>query len=91
MEENREKETAGIDFQQENVRLNYENNLLKQRLKEAYNQIDMLSDQRGIERIKFLFAVADSKNGCFSPEFVARAVEEIEETMYPKEEEEKHE
>lgn len=86
MEEKRENETPAIDFKQENARLNYENNLLKGKLKEAYKTIDILSDQRGIDRIKFLFAIVDSKSDNFTPEFVAKAVEEIEETMYPKEE-----
>lgn len=86
MEEVKNETVENVDFQQENVRLNYENSILKKKVNEAYQQIQYLSDQRGIERIKFLFAVVENKSGNFSPEFVIKAVEEIEETMYPKEE-----
>ena len=86
MEEVKNETVENVDFQQENVRLNYENSILKKKVNEAYQQIQYLSDQRGIERIKFLFAVVENKSGNFSPEFVTKAVEEIEETMYPKEE-----
>lgn len=86
MEEVKKETVENVDFQQENVRLNYENSILKKKVNEAYQQIQYLSDQRGIERIKFLFAVVENKSGNFSPEFVIKAVEEIEETMYPKEE-----
>ena len=86
MEEVKKETVENVDFQQENVRLNYENSILKKKVNEAYQQIQYLSDQRGIERIKFLFAVVENKSGNFSTEFVTKAVEEIEETMYPKEE-----
>lgn len=86
MEEIKEEKVENVDFQQENVRLNYENSILKKKINEAYQQIQYLSDQRGIERIKFLFAIVENKSNNFSTEFVMRAVEEIEETMYPKEE-----
>lgn len=86
MEEVKNETVENVDFQQENVRLNYENSILKKKVNEAYQQIQYLSDQRGIERIKFLFAVVENKSGNFSTEFVTKAVEEIEETMYPKEE-----
>ena len=86
MEEVKKETVENVDFQQENVRLNYENSILKKKVNEAYQQIQYLSDQRGIERIKFLFAIVENKSENFSPEFVTKAVEEIEETMYPKEE-----
>lgn len=86
MEEVKKETVENVDFQQENVRLNYENSILKKKVNEAYQQIQYLSDQRGIERIKFLFAIVENKSGNFSTEFVTKAVEEIEETMYPKEE-----
>lgn len=86
MEEVKKETVENVDFQQENVRLNYENSILKKKVNDAYQQIQYLSDQRGIERIKFLFAVVENKSGNFSTEFVTKAVEEIEETMYPKEE-----
>ena len=86
MEEIKNENEGTVDFQQENVRLNYENSVLKKKVNELYQQVQYFSDQRGIERIKFLFAVVENKSGNFTPEFVARAVEEIEETMYPKEE-----
>ena len=57
---------------------------------EGYADFDkvILEDdfKRGIERIKFLFSIVENKSGNFSTEFVTKAVEEIEETMYPKEE-----
>ena len=86
MEEVKKETVENVDFQQENVRLNYENSILKKKVNEAYQQIQYLSDQRGIERIKFLFSIVENKSGNFSTEFVTKAVEEIEETMYPKEE-----
>lgn len=86
MEEVKNETVENVDFQQENVRLNYENSILKKKVNEAYQQIQYLSDQRGIERIKFLFSIVENKSGNFSTEFVTKAVEEIEETMYPKEE-----
>lgn len=86
MEEVKNETVENVDFQQENVRLNYENSILKKKINEAYQQIQYLSDQRGIERIKFLFSIVENKSGNFSTEFVTKAVEEIEETMYPKEE-----
>lgn len=84
MEEN--KETKPAVTEQEVMRVNYENKMLKQRLQEAYTTIQTLSDNRGIERLNFLFLIAKNEHEVFNAELVQKAVEEIEETMYPKEE-----
>lgn len=84
------KDTPAIN-EQDIVKLNYENKMLKQKLQEAYTNLQTLSDRRGIERLQFLFAVAKNDNNAFGTELVQKAIEEIEESLYPKEEEVKNE
>lgn len=87
MEENKEKmELPKIDFEKEYARLNYENNLLKGKLNEAYKIINELNDNRGIERIKLLFKIVDNEGMNMPQELIDKAVAEINEVMYPKEE-----
>lgn len=87
MEENKEKmELPKIDFEKEYARLNYENNLLRGKLNEAYKIINELNDNRGIERIKLLFKIVDNEGMNMPQELIDKAVAEINEVMYPKEE-----
>ena len=78
------KETQVID---EVMRLNYENNLLKNKLKEVSSVIEELSNQRGIQRLDFLFRIIENKTGRFSEDIITKAVEEISEAIFPEEKE----
>ena len=78
------KETQVTD---EVMRLNYENNLLKNKLKEASSVIEELSNQRGIQRLDFLFRIIENKTGRFSEDIITKAVAEISEAIFPEEKE----
>ena len=78
------KETQVTD---EVMRLNYENNLLKNKLKEVSSVIEELSNQRGIQRLDFLFRIIENKSGRFSEDIIAKAVAEISEAIFPEEKE----
>ena len=78
------KETKVTD---EVMKLNYENNLLKNKLKELSSVIEELSNQRGIQRLDFLFRIIENKTGRFSEDIIAKAVAEVSEAMYPEEKE----
>ena len=78
------KETKVTD---EVMRLNYENNLLKNKLKEVSSVIEELSNQRGIQRLDFLFRIIENKSGRFTEDIIAKAVAEISEAMFPEEKE----
>lgn len=67
------------------MRLNYENNLLKNKLKEVSSVIEELSNQRGIQRLDFLFRIIENKSGRFSEDIIAKAVAEVSEAMFPEE------
>ena len=69
------------------MRLNYENNLLKNKLKEVNSVIEELSNQRGIQRLDFLFRIIENKSGRFSEDIIAKAVAEVSEAMFPEEKE----
>lgn len=78
------KETQVTD---EVMRLNYENNLLKNKLKEVSSVIEELSNQRGIQRLDFLFRIIENKSGRFTEDIIAKAVAEVSEAMFPEEKE----
>ena len=78
------KETQVTD---EVMRLNYENNLLKNKLKEVSSVIEELSNQRGIQRLDFLFRINENKTGRFSEDIITKAVAEISEVIFPEEKE----
>ena len=78
------KETQVTD---EVMRLNYENNLLKNKLKEVSSVIEELSNQRGIQRLDFLFRIIENKTGRFTEDIIAKAVAEISEAIFPEEKE----
>lgn len=78
------KETKVTD---EVMRLNYENNLLKNKLKEVSSVIEELSNQRGIQRLDFLFRIIENKSGRFTEDIIAKAVAEISEAIFPEEKE----
>ena len=78
------KETKVTD---EVMRLNYENNLLKNKLKEVSSVIEELSNQRGIQRLDFLFRIIENKSGRFSEDIIAKAVAEVSEAIFPEEKE----
>ena len=78
------KETQVTD---EVMRLNYENNLLKNKLKEVSSVIEELSNQRGIQRLDFLFRIIENKTGRFSEDIITKAVTEISEAIFPEEKE----
>lgn len=78
------KETKVTD---EVMRLNYENNLLKNKLKEVSSVIEELSNQRGIQRLDFLFRIIENKTGRFSEDIIAKAVAEVSEAIFPEEKE----
>ena len=82
------KETKVTD---EVIRLNYENNLLKNKLKEVSSVIEELSNQRGIQRLDFLFRIIENKSGRFTEDIIAKAVAEISEAMFPEEKEDNNE
>lgn len=82
------KETKVTD---EVMRLNYENNLLKNKLKEVSSVIEELSNQRGIQRLDFLFRIIENKSGRFSEDIIAKAVAEVSEAMFPEEKEDNNE
>lgn len=79
---NPEEQSAPEFNEKDIVRLNYENNMLKDRLKQAYAAIEELSNTRGIERMKFLFLITENKNNVFSPVIVSKAASEIVESMF---------
>lgn len=78
------KETKVTD---EVMRLNYENNLLKNKLKEVSSVIEELSNQRGIQRLDFLFRIIENKSGRFTEDIIAKAVAEVSEVIFPEEKE----
>ena len=78
------KETQVTD---EVMRLNYENNLLKNKSKEVSSVIEELSNQRGIQRLDFLFRIIENKTGRFSEDIITKAVAEISEAIFPEEKE----
>ena len=78
------KETKVTD---EVMRLNYENNLLKNKLKEVSSVIEELSNQRGIQRLDFLFRIIENKSGRFTEDIIAKAVAEVSEAIFPEEKE----
>lgn len=78
------KETKVTD---EVMRLNYENNLLKNKLKEVSSVIEELSNQRGIQRLDFLFRIIENKSGRFTEDIIAKAVAEVSEAVFPEEKE----
>ena len=82
------KETQVTD---EVMRLNYENNLLKNKLKEVSSVIEELSNQRGIQRLDFLFRIIENKSGRFSEDIIAKAVAEVSEAMFPEDKENNNE
>ena len=82
------KETKVTD---EVMRLNYENNLLKNKLKEVSSVIEELSNQRGIQRLDFLFRIIENKSGRFSEDIIAKAVAEVSEAMFQEEKEDNNE
>lgn len=82
------KETKVTD---EVMRLNYENNLLKNKLKEVSSVIEELSNQRGIQRLDFLFRIIENKSGRFTEDIIAKAVAEVSEAMFPEEKEDNNE
>lgn len=82
------KETKVTD---EVMRLNYENNLLKNKLKEVSSVIEELSNQRGIQRLDFLFRIIENKSGRFSEDIIAKAVAEVSEAIFPEEKEDNNE
>lgn len=82
------KETKVTD---EVMRLNYENNLLKNKLKEVSSVIEELSNQRGIQRLDFLFRIIENKSGRFTEDIIAKAVAEVSEAIFPEEKEDNNE
>ena len=78
------KETQVTD---EVMKLNYENNLLKNKLKEVSSVIEELSNQRGIQRLDFLFRIIENKTGRFSEDIITKAVAEVSEAIFPEEKE----
>ena len=67
------------------VELNFEVNTLRQKLMQANQIIERLSDDRALARINFLFKLL-KYNEMFSAETVNKAVEEITAVMFPVEE-----
>ena len=78
------KETKVTD---EVMKLNYENNLLKNKLKEVSSVIEELSNQRGIQRLDFLFRIIENKSGRFTEDIIAKAIAEVSEAIFPEEKE----
>ena len=77
-----EQKKAAIT-EEEVMKVNYENNMLKSKLKEAYTALEELSNQRGIKRLEFLFKIIENNGGRFTEEIIEKAVDEISEAMYP--------
>ena len=77
-----EQKKAAIT-EDEVMKVNYENNMLKNKLKEAYAALEELSNQRGIKRLEFLFKISENNGGRFTEEIIEKAVDEISEVMYP--------
>lgn len=77
-----EQKKAAIT-EEEVMKVNYENNMLKSKLKEAYAALEELSNQRGIKRLEFLFKIIENIGGRFTEEIITKAVDEISEIMYP--------
>ena len=83
-----EKKKAAIT-EDEVMKVNYENNMLKSKLKEAYAALEELSNQRGIKRLEFLFKIIENNGGRFTEDVIAKAVAEISEAIFPSVEEKK--
>ena len=83
-----EQKKAAIT-EDEVMKVNYENNMLKSKLKEAYAALEELSNQRGIKRLEFLFRIIENNGGRFSEDIIAKAVVEVSEAMFPSVEENK--
>lgn len=75
--------------EEEVMKVNYENNMLKNKLREAYAALEELSNQRGLKRLEFLFRIIENKGGRFTEEVIAKAVAEVSEAMFPPVEEKK--
>ena len=84
-----EEQKKAAVTEEEVMKVNYENNMLKNKLKEAYVAIEELSNQRGIKRLEFLFRIIENNGGRFTDEIITKAVPEISEAMYPPVEEKK--
>ena len=76
----------------EENKLSYED--LEKRCKELFmdNQqllrmVSQLQNERGIKRIEFLFKVVENQIDFSDSEFVNKCIEEIKDSIYPKEEE----
>ena len=78
-----EEQKKAAVTEEEVMKVNYENNMLKNKLKEAYVAIEELSNQRGIKRLEFLFKIIENNGGRFTEEIITKAVDEISEVMYP--------
>ena len=83
-----EQKKAAIT-EDEVMKVNYENNMLKSKLKEAYAALEELSNQRGIKRLEFLFRIIENNGGRFSEDIIAKAVAEVSEAMFASVEEKK--
>lgn len=84
-----EEQKKAAVTEEEVMKVNYENNMLKNKLKEAYVAIEELSNQRGIKRLEFLFRIIENNGGRFTEEVIAKAVAEVSEAMFPSVEENK--
>ena len=70
-----EQKKAAIT-EDEVMKVNYENNMLKNKLKEAYAALEELSNQRGIKRLEFLFKIIEN-NGENTKEELFKYVSEM--------------
>lgn len=68
------------------MELNYEVQTLRNKLAQASQVIERLSDERALARINFLFKVLKYKD-VFTTEIVTKTIEEISMVMFPNEEE----
>ena len=84
-----EEQKKATITEEEVIKVNYENNMLKSKLKEAYAALEELSNQRGIKRLEFLFRIIENIGGRFTEEVIAKAVAEVSEAMFPSVEEKK--
>ena len=78
-----EEQKKAAVTEEEVMKVNYENNMLKNKLREAYAALEELSNQRGIKRLEFLFKIIENNGGRFTEEIIKKAVDEISEVMYP--------
>lgn len=66
-----------------------ENTQLKKYLKQAVDEIQSLKQTWALQRANFLFKVVECNE--FNSEFKVKAIEELEEFLYPKEEKDNNE